>query len=117
MNPVDAQGDLEVHTDERGASVRIPLTEPGDWLEWMKRYSLLARSEGLEAEVAPESGHAVLTVKLPSDASREQTFELLDTAVGLIERAKAEANGRREMTLTLDQHVREWWSAQADTAS
>jgi len=117
VNPVDVQGDLEVHADEHGASVRIPLTEPGDWLEWMRRYSLLARSEGLEAEIAPEPGHAVLTVKLSSDASREQTFELLDTAVGLIERAKAEASGGRETALAVDQHVREWWSAQGDTAS
>jgi hypothetical protein len=117
MNPLDLQGDLEVHTDEHGASVRIPLTEPGDWLDWMNGYSALARSEGLEATVAPEPGHAVLTVKLHSGTGREQTFELLDAAVGLIERAKAEANGRREKALAVDQHVKEWWSIQGDAAS
>jgi hypothetical protein len=117
VNPLDVRGDLEVHIHEHGASVRVPLNEPGDWLEWMKRYSVLARSEGLEAEVAPEPSHAVLTVKLPRDASRERTFELLDAAVALIERAKAEANGHREIALALDQHVRAWWSSQGETAS
>ena len=117
VDPLDVQGDLEVHTDTHGAIVRIPLAEAGDWFEWMSRYSMLARSEGLNAQVAPEPGHAVLTVQLPSDTSREQTFELLDAAVGLIERAKAEANGQREMALAVDEHVREWWSAQGDAAS
>lgn len=93
------------------------MNEPGDWLEWMKGYSALAKSEGLDATVAPEPGHAVLTVKLPSGTSRERTFELLDAAVRLIDRAKTDANGRQEMMQAADQHVREWWSTQRDTAS
>lgn len=117
MNPLDVQSDLEVHTDTRETSVRIPLVEPGDWLEWMHQYATLARSEGLDATVAAEPGHAVLTVRLPSNMSREQAFELLDAAVGLIDRAKADANGRQEMALAVDQHVREWWSTQRETAS
>jgi len=116
-DPLDVEGDLEVHTDQHGASVRIPLAEPGDWLEWMNQYSALARSEGLDATVAPEPGHAVLTVRLPRNTSREHAFEVLDAAVGLIDRAKADANGRQELALAVDQHVQEWWSTQRDRAS
>lgn len=91
-------------------SVGIPLAEPeGDW---MGRYNLLAQSEGLDAQVEPQPGEVILRVKLSSESSREQTFDLLDAAVGLIERAKAEANGQREASLAVERHVREWWSGQ-----
>lgn len=117
MNPLDVQGDLEVHTDQHGASVRIPLTEPGDWLDWMKQYALLARSEGLKATVAPEPGHAVLTIQLASDTSRDQTFQLLDKAIALIERAKEETNGQHDAARAVDGYVKEWWSAHSTPAS
>jgi hypothetical protein len=117
VNPLDVQGDLEIRTGRHGASVRIPLAEPGDWLEWMNQYAALAKSQGLEATVAPEPGNAVLTVKLPGNTSREQAFELLDTAVGLIDKAKADTNDHEEIAVALDQTIREWWSTQRSSAS
>lgn len=88
--------------------MRIPLTEPDDWLDWMKLYGPLARSEGLDAQVAVEPGVAVLMVSVSSDKSREETFQVLDAAVDLIDRAKAEASGQRDASLSVVQHVREW---------
>ena len=110
MNPLDLDGELEVHNSEDGASVIVPLAEPaGDWID---RYNHLARSEGLEAAVEPRPGRVVLRVTVAGGTGQEQTFELLDAAVGLIERARGEARGRREAALVVDRHVREWWSAQ-----
>lgn len=118
VNPLDPQGELKVHTTENGVSVTLPLTEPGDWFDWMARYNnVVAPSEGLEAQVEPEPGGAILRVNVSGDASREQTFQILDLAVALIERAKGEANGRQEAARAVDGHVKEWWTAKRDPES
>jgi hypothetical protein len=108
VNPLDPRGQLEVFADGDGAVVTLPLAEhEGDWIS---RYGLLARSEGLEARAEPRPGGAVLTIKVPTDTSREETFQLLDEAVGLVEKAKTDAASRRDAAAATDNHVREWWS-------
>jgi hypothetical protein len=115
VNPLDLDGELEMHSSEVGVSVTVPLAESeGDWI---RRYNQLARSEGPDAQVEPQPGRVVLRVTVASDSSREQTFELLDAAVSLIERAKREAENPREAALAVDPHVREWWSTQGATRS
>jgi hypothetical protein len=110
VSPLDLQDELEVNASESGATVTVPLAEPeGDWIG---RYGLLARSEGLNAHAEPQPRGVVLRVEVSTDTSRDQVFELLDAAVRLIERAKIEANRQREATLAVDRLAREWWSAQ-----
>lgn len=112
MNPLDLQGELEVYTSENRVSVTVPLAEPGDWTDWMKRYNALAPSQGLDAQVEPQPDRAVLRISVSGDAGREQTFQLLDEAIALVERAKEEANGREEAARAAGGYVREWWSDQ-----
>ena len=112
MDPLDVARELEVHTEGDVTTVRIPLIEPGDWADWVRAYNPLARSEGLRAQVAPEPDGCILTVEVASDTSREETFHVLDAAVALIERAKAEAKGKREASVSVAQDVSDWWSTQ-----
>jgi hypothetical protein len=110
VNPLDLEGELEVHTSEDGVSATIPLAEPGDWADWMSRYNVLAPSQGLDAQVEPQPGRAVLRIRISGDAGREQTFRLLDRAIALVERAKEETNSRQEAADAADGYVRDWWS-------
>ena len=108
---LNIEGELQVvDTHEGSASVTIPLTESSGM--WSHHFVALARSEGIRAEVQEEPGGSVLQVTVPAGATREETFQLLDAAVALIPRAKAEERKDEEASLSAEEHIREWWSAQ-----
>jgi hypothetical protein len=52
-----------------------------------------------------------LTVKVPAAASREETADLLDGALRLIDEAQALANTRHSASATTEQHIRDWWES------
>ncbi len=108
---LDLYGEPEVvDTHDGGAAVTIPLSEsPGTW---SNRFHSLAHSEGISAEVREEPGGGVLSVRVPAGATREETFGLLDAAVALIQRAKADETEARKASLSAVGHIREWWSEQ-----
>ena len=52
-----------------------------------------------------------LTVKVPAAASREETAELIDGALRLIDEAQALANTRRSASAATEQYIRDWWES------
>jgi len=50
----------------------------------------------------------VLTVYVPTAASREETAELLDRALRLIEEAQALADAKRSASAPTEQYIRDW---------
>jgi len=107
---LDLKRELEVvDTHDGGAAVVIPLAEPSGM--WSNHFPALARAEGIGAEVREEPGGRVLQVRVPAGATRDETFRLLDAAVALIQRAKAEELKSQKTSLSAEEHIREWWSA------
>ena len=50
-------------------------------------------------------------MKVPAAASREETAELLDGALRLIDEAQALANTRRSALAPTEQYIRDWWES------
>lgn len=73
--------------------VRLPLAGRSE--SWIHEFKPLARTKDFWADVQEIPEGTVLIVKVPAAASREQTAELLDGALGLIDEAQALANKRR----------------------
>jgi hypothetical protein len=56
-----------------------------------------------------------LTVCVPAAASREETAELLDGALRLIDEAQALADARRSASAPTEQYVRDWWESRTQS--
>jgi hypothetical protein len=50
-------------------------------------------------------------VHVPAAASREETAELLDAALRLIDEAQALADAKRSASAPTEQYIREWWES------
>lgn len=107
MSLLDPSGKLEVRS-RLGDNVvaEIPLANrPGDWI---REYMPLARGENIQAEVREVPGGRVLSVQVPVGMTREQTAELLEQALGLVEMAQARLNEKRSSSATVEQYIRDW---------
>jgi len=60
-------------------------------------------------DVGERPGGASLVVTVPVAASREETAELLDRALRLIDEAQALANTRDSASAVTEQYIRDWW--------
>ena len=78
----------------------------------MREFIDVAHAKNLPAEVRefPPEG-TFLIVKVPVAASREETAELLDEALRLIDEAQALANTRRSASAATEQYIRDWWES------
>jgi hypothetical protein len=110
MTVLDPTGQMEIHRlsgDLDHVVVRLPLAVRSE--AWMREFMPLARTKGLPAEVRELPEGTFLTVTVPAAASREETAELLDGALRLIDEAEALANTRHSASAATEQYIRDWW--------
>ena len=77
----------------------------------IRGFMSLARTNDLSAEVRNFPEGTFLTVKVPAAASREETAELLDGALRLIDEALSLANTRDSASAATEQYIRDWWES------
>jgi len=71
----------------------------------MPEFLALAQAKDLPAK--PEG--TFLAVKVPVAASREETAQLLDEALRLIDEAQARASKRRSAAAATERYIQDWW--------
>jgi len=89
--------------------VRLPLAGRSE--TWIHQFKPLARTKDFWADVQELPDGTVLTVKVPAAASREETAELLDGALRLIDEAQALVNTRRSASAATEHYIRDWWES------
>jgi hypothetical protein len=112
MTVLDPTGQMEIHRlsgDHDHVVVRLPLAVRSE--TWMPEFKPLARTKDLPAEVRELPEGTFLAVKVPAAASREETAELLDGALRVIDEAKALANTRHSASAATEQYIRDWWES------
>jgi hypothetical protein len=106
---VDSSGDLQiVPTSHDHVVVRIPLAERSG--PWTSQYLSVARAESVPAEAQEVPGGLVLVVRVPVGMTRQETADLLDTALGLIDKAKAGQKAHSMSVALTEEYIQEWWT-------
>jgi hypothetical protein len=111
MTVLDPTGQIQIDRPSVGdhVFVRVPLAVRSE--TWIHEFKPLARTKDLWADVSDLPEGTFLTVQVPAAASREETAELLDGALGLIDEAQALANARRSASAPTEQYIRDWWES------
>lgn len=115
MTVLDPTGQMEINRPPVGdrVFVRLPLAVRSE--TWIHEFQPLARSKDVFADVQECPEGTFLTVTVPADASREETAELLDGVLRLIDEAQALANTRRSASAATEQHIRDWWESRKES--
>ena len=101
---LDSTGQPEFHpVSDDHVVVRLPLSISSG--SWMPEFLALAQAKDLPAK--PEG--TFLAVKVPVAASREETAQLLDEALRLIDEAQARASKRRSAAAATERYIQDWW--------
>jgi hypothetical protein len=109
MTVVDPTGQMEIHHPPEGDRVFVTLPL-ADWSKtWIREFRALARTNDVPVDVGERPDGASLLVTVPVAASREETAELLDRALGLIDEAQALADTRDSASVATEQYIRDWW--------
>jgi len=111
MTILDPTAQMEIDRPPVGdhVFVRLPLAVRSE--TWIDEFKPLARTKDFWADVRELPEGTFLTVKVPAAASREETAELLDGALRLIDEAQALANTRRSASGPTEQYIRDWWES------
>ncbi len=110
MTCLDWTGQLETRPVSSGdIAVRLPLSVSAG--SWKPAFMVLAQANNVQAQVDETPQGGFLTVMVPVAASREETAQLLDGALRLIDEAQAQANTRQFSVAATEQHVQEWWES------
>ncbi|HTP23824.1 MAG TPA: hypothetical protein VMJ65_29755 [Solirubrobacteraceae bacterium] len=111
MTILDLSRQMEIDRPPVGdhVFVRLPLAIRSE--SWIHEFKPLARTKDFWADVQELPQGAFLTVKVPAAASREETAELLDGALRLIDEAQALATNRRAASAATEQYIRDWWES------
>jgi hypothetical protein len=111
MTVLDPTGEIKIDRPPVGdhVFVQLPLTVRSE--AWIHEFKPLARTKDFWADVRDLPEGTFLTVHVPVAASREETAELLDRALRLIEEAQALANARRSASGPTEQYIRDWWES------
>ena len=112
MTLLDPSCQMDIHRlsgDPDRVVVRLPLTVRSE--PWMREFKPLARTKGLPAEVREFPEGTFLMVDVPAAASREETAELLDGALRLIDQAQAVADTRPSASAAAEQYIQDWWES------
>ena len=67
----------------------------------------LARTVGADVRAFPEG--TFLLVSVPVAASREETAEVLEGALRLVDEAAALLNTRESASATTEKYIQDWW--------
>jgi hypothetical protein len=109
MTVVDRTGQMEIHHPPEGDRVFVTLPL-ADWSKaWIREFRALARTNHVPVDVGERPDGAALLVTVPVAASREETAELLDRALRLIDEAQALADTRDSASAVTEQYIRDWW--------
>ena len=117
MTVLDLTGQMDIHRlsgDHDHVVVRLPLAVPAETFRhepMMREFMSLARTKDLPAEVRNLPEGTFLTVTVPVAASREETAELLDGALRLIDEALTLANTRDSASSATERYIRDWWDS------
>ncbi len=113
MTDIDPRADIEIHPDDAGVTVRIPLAGPvtGGWLACYQQLAL-ARSMPVRGQSLDDRAWVVVSV--PASGDPADVAAMLDAARALI--ADADAQWLPDVT-TAEASVRDWWAARRDSAS
>jgi hypothetical protein len=111
MTVLDPTGQMEIDRPPVGdhVFVRLPLAVRSE--TWIHEFKPLAETKDFWADVRELPEGTFVTVKVPAAASREETAELLDGALRLIDEAQALANSRRSASALTEQYIRDWWES------
>jgi hypothetical protein len=89
--------------------VQLPLAIRSE--TWIHEFKPLAQTKDFWADVRDLPEGTFLTVHVPATASREETAELLDGALRMVDEAQALANARRSASAPTEQYIRDWWES------
>ena len=108
MTVLDLTGKLDIHRlsgDPDRVVVRLPLAVRSETR--MPEFMELARTVGADVRAFPEGTFLLVTV--PVAASREETAEVLEGALRLLDEATALLNTRESAAATTEEYIRDWW--------
>lgn len=100
---------MEIHHPPEGDRVFVTLPLANWSKTWIREFRALARTNDVPVDVGERPDGASLLVTVPVAASREETAELLDRALRLIDEAQALANTRDSASAVTEQYIRDWW--------
>lgn len=111
MTVLDPTGQIEIDRPSVGDKVfvRLPLAVTSE--PWLHDFQTLRRAKDLFADVRELPEGTFVTVTVPADASREETAELLDGVLRLIDEAVALAEARQAASAPTEQYIRDWWES------
>ena len=111
MTDLDPTGQMKIDRPPVGDRifVHLPLSVHSE--PWIHEFKPLARTKDFWADVRDLPEGTFLTVCVPAAASREETAELLDRALRLIDEAQALADARRSASAPTEQYIRDWWES------
>ena len=110
MATVDPNDHISIVQGQDDIVARIPLTEPPG--PWINEFLPLARASDIPAEAQEEPDRVLLVVRVPLDASEEETYQRLDAALDLVDKAKVAVTDRTSVSGTAEQHIHGWWNHQ-----
>jgi hypothetical protein len=111
MTVLDLTRQMEIDRPPAGDKLFIRLPLAGCSETWIHEFRPLAQASDIWADVRELPEGTVLIVTVPAAASREETAEVLDGVLRLIDEAQALANTRRSVSAPTEQYIRDWWES------
>jgi hypothetical protein len=111
MTVLDPTRQIEIDRPAVGDAVFVQLPLAGRSETWIHEFRPLVRTKDFWADVREIPEGTFLTVKVPAAASREETAELLDGALRLVDEAQTLANTKRSASAPTEQYIRDWWES------
>ena len=111
MTVLDPTGQIKIDRPSAGdrVFVRLPLAVRSE--TWLDEFKRLAQTKDFWADVSDLHEGTFLTVSVSAVASREETAELLDAALRLIDEAQALAEAKRSASAPTEQYIRDSWES------
>ena len=116
MSVLDPTGQIKIHRPPVGDRVFVDLPLAGPSEAWIHEFKPLAQTKDFWADVRDLPEGTFLTLHVPAAASREETAELLDEALRLVDEAQALANARRSASAPTERYIRDWWESRKQSA-
>jgi hypothetical protein len=111
MTVLDPARQIEIDQPSVGDQLFVRLPLAGHSEAWIHEFRPLARASEFWADVQEIPEGTVVTVTVPAAATREETAEVLDGVLRLIDEAQALAEARRSASAPTEQYIRDWWES------